>query len=232
MVDTLNDVQNSNDKANKLNEYSLGIENYRLFLYNEKYYYFCEYEKDENGYDNMSLIEKNTFYNDIAYLTIDKPQPKDSYLILIYKVNEINDSILKDVIKLEENEYLFKKYVFYYTDDEYSKFKAWYEKQIENKNISYFDLISLPEIKNNMKEDYIQFFLRLLIKMPFMQLKFNQMKFEDFESIFNKKIDRIKVEKESIKNLLDIISRAIDIEDSDTIAQSLLDNAIGGVDND
>lgn len=103
-------------------------EDTKIDLYNEKvqlfmdasgeeskYYYFSELEIDDENQDNLAEIEDVALNSD-AYTVIEKPTPSDSYMILFWKVECIEERLYPDIIKIEENEFFYKKYVFYYTE--------------------------------------------------------------------------------------------------------------------
>ena len=89
-----------------------------------KYYYFSEFEIDDENQDNLAEIEDVALNSD-AYTVIEKPTPSDSYMILFWKVGGIEERLYPDIIKIEENEFFYKKYVFYYTEKELQCFKKW-----------------------------------------------------------------------------------------------------------
>ena len=102
-------------------------EDTKIDLYNEKvqlfmdasgeeskYYYFSELEINDENQDNLAEIEDVALNSD-AYTVIEKPTPSDSYMILFWKVECIEERMYPDIIKIEENEFFYKKYVFYYT---------------------------------------------------------------------------------------------------------------------
>ena len=112
-------------------------EDTKIDLYNEKvqlfmdasgeeskYYYFSELEIDDENQDNLAEIEDVALNSD-AYTVIEKPTPSDSYMILFWKVGGIEERLYPDIIKIEENEFFYKKYVFYYTEKELQCFEKW-----------------------------------------------------------------------------------------------------------
>ena len=68
-----------------------------------KYYYFSELEIDDENQDNLAAIEDVALNSD-AYTVIEKPTPSDSYMILFWKVECIEERMYPDIIKIEENE--------------------------------------------------------------------------------------------------------------------------------
>lgn len=98
-------------------------EDTKIDLYNEKvqlfmdasgeeskYYYFSELEIDDENQDNLAEIEDVALNSD-AYTVIEKPTPSDSYMILFWKVECIEERMYPDIIKIEENEFFYKKKV-------------------------------------------------------------------------------------------------------------------------
>ena len=70
-----------------------------------KYYYFSEFEIDGENQDNLSEIEDVALNSD-AYTVVEKPKPSDSYMILFWKVEHIEERLYPYNIKIEENEFL------------------------------------------------------------------------------------------------------------------------------
>lgn len=182
-----------------------------LYLGNgNKYYYFSEYVQTDEV-DNMSTIEQVILYNDGGFNHIVKPDPQHAYLILFYKVDTINDSILKKAIDFEENEYFYKKYVFYYTQKEFDSFILWYDSQ-KFKTIN--ELINSSNIADNMDKDYVRFLLRLLVKIPFIKFDFKIIELKDFSNSLNVLISRMR-NSEIISTLNKDLCNLIDSDDFD-----------------
>lgn len=72
-----------------------------------KYYYFSELEINDENQDNLAEIEDVALNSD-AYTVIEKPTPSDSYMILFWKVECIEERMYPDIIKIEENEFFYK----------------------------------------------------------------------------------------------------------------------------
>lgn len=89
-----------------------------------KYYYFAEFAIDDEQ-DNLAQIEDVVLNSDV-YTVIGKPKPSNSYMILLWKVEQIDESLYPYIIQIEENEFFYKKYVFYYTEKEQKCFSEWY----------------------------------------------------------------------------------------------------------
>lgn len=188
-------IPNQNDENTRVDLYD---ENTELYIdesgKKSKYYFFAEFYLDKEMNDNLSEIEKVLINNDI-YTVIGEPRPSDSYLILFWKVNEINDSIYPYIIEIEENEFFFKKYVFYYTENELNSFEKWY---IEMKSLGASSLTNLLEKLSNVGQDSDQmnFLTRILIKIPFLNPVFPKAIMNDFDKMVQKKIDMTRQKKD------------------------------------
>lgn len=168
------------------------LSNSDIHLYAEpdnmgRYYFFAPYIKtffEGKPQDNLAYIEAVT-YNSSNYESIAPPSPNRSYLILLYEVeNEYDvEAVSKDVIQLEENGYLFKKYVFYYSNSEFESFTNWF-KVMQSSGINDFnDILATDEVRENIETKHIQFLLRLLVKLPFIKLGFKTSEMLDFDNL-------------------------------------------------
>ncbi|MDO0825866.1 ABC-three component system middle component 1 [Desulfosporosinus nitroreducens] len=179
-----------------------------------KYYFFASFstEKDNFEISNMGEIEKITINNTETYKAIDTPTPNSSYLVLFWEVPSIDESIYRHIIKLEENEFFFKKYVFYYTSEELKAFKKWFSEKISfNKG----DIKTiLNEISNeDFEKPEICFILRLLIKIPFFDLPFPKAVLQDFDEIVQNKILVIRGNNgKKIKDLNEMLTQTLSME--------------------
>lgn len=180
-----------------------------------KHYFFAEYHVDEK-FDNLSEIEMNTINSKVFEEA--RPNPSDSYLILFWKVQQISEEVFSKVIEIEENEYFYKKYVFYYTEEEMIAFEEWLSNQTEV-NIS----IILDEIaqEGEIISEKFLFIIRLLIKIPFWRFEFKKDELDDFENLVEKKVLSMRGNtKEEARELLEFISEkdnGMDIEVEDLV---------------
>lgn len=136
MIDVIIDIIRSLNEGNvlpfqkdaetKIDLYNKDVELYIDYSGNEKkYYYFAELKMDDEKDDNLPQIE-DILRNNEALAVIGEPNPSDSYMILLWQIENIDESIYPYVIKIEENEFFYKKYVFYYTGQELKSFMDWY----------------------------------------------------------------------------------------------------------
>lgn len=167
-----------------------------------KHYFFAEYNEDEKS-DNMSEIEMKTIHNNQVF-TEGWPNPSDSYLILFWKVKQINEAVFSKVIEIEENEFFYKKYVFYYTEKEIIEFEEWLSNQSEV-NISII-LEEIAQEGEKISEKFL-FIIRLLTKIPFWRFEFKKDELDDFENLVEKKVMSMRGNtKTEARRLLEFIT--------------------------
>lgn len=204
-------ITNQKDENTRVDLYSDSAELYIDYSGKEsKYYFFSEFCMDKEWNDNLGEIEEVLINNDM-YAVIGEPRPSDSYLILFWKVNEINDSIYPYIIEIEENEFFYKKYIFYYTENELNSFVKWYN-QMKSQGVT--SLTEVLEELNNIDQDsdQVNFLTRLLIKVPFLNPVFPKAVMNDFDKMVQKKIDSTR-QKKDIEIINEIFVEAIcDIE--------------------
>ena len=239
MIDVIIDIIRSLNEGNvlpfqkdaetKIDLYNKDVELYIDYSGNEKkYYYFAELKMDDEKDDNLPQIE-DILRNNEALAVIGEPNPSDSYMILLWQIENIDESIYPYVIKIEENEFFYKKYVFYYTGQELKSFMDWYHI-LSEKGSS--DLTELLQELQSLDEGAVQvdFLTRLLAKVPFFNPVFPKAVMNDFDKMVQKRIDGIRqTQKEIIGIINNIFNEAIesgnaDIEKiSDTIYQELME---------
>ena len=238
MIDVIIDIIRSLNEGNvlpfqkdaetKIDLYNKDVELYIDYSGNEKkYYYFAELKMDDEKDDNLPQIE-DILRNNEALAVIGEPNPSDSYMILLWQIENIDESIYPYVIKIEENEFFYKKYVFYYTGQELKSFMDWYHI-LSEKGSS--DLTELLQELQSLDEGAVQvdFLTRLLAKVPFFNPVFPKAVMNDFDKMVQKRIDGIRqTQKEIIGIINNIFNEAIesgnaDIQKiSDTIYRELM----------
>lgn len=192
----------------------------------KKYYYFASYEVDDNKVDNLGRIEREIFGSKM-YENSGRPSPSDSYMILFWEVDTIDERIFPYVIHVEENEFFYKKYVFYYTPQELACFKKWYMDLQTKGNADLENVLNLP-LDLDKEPDHVKFFIRLLIKVPFLNPVFPKAVMEDFDKMVQAKINVSKKKQQEVESVNDIFVKAInDDEDmemvSDVIYQKFME---------
>lgn len=199
-----------------------GEGNLKFYCTNHKYYFLSEYQ---NNYD---IIEKNIRNNKIVK-SIKDIRPNNSYLVLFYKVNSFDEEISKKIIRLEENEFFFKKYVFYYTEEENESFIEWFNKRPEK---SLSNILKTEECSPESVDLYMQFLLRLIIKIPFLNLEFRKMELENFDDLLNCQLDRIRNNKKDIHKIFNRLTNELGNRSTDEIAENLLSEILGGIEDE
>ena len=201
MIDVIIDIIRSLNEGNvlpfqkdaetKIDLYNKDVELYIDYSGSEKkYYYFAELKMDDEKDDNLPQIE-DILRNNEALAVIGEPNPSDSYMILLWQIENIDESIYPYVIKIEENEFFYKKYVFYYTGQELKSFMDWYHI-LSEKGSS--DLTELLQELQSLDEGAVQvdFLTRLLAKVPFFNPVFPKAVMNDFDKMVQKRIDGIR----------------------------------------
>ncbi len=214
------------EKSEEIKFEMKSIEDYKYYftkgLYG-KVHLLCEESK--NLEETLKIVEKICISDEI----LKDMWPQFIYVVIIKRVNQINDQTLKEIISIEENEYFCKKYVLYYEEKEVEALKEWMDKEKEYK---LGNMINLDECVSYMneedkKEKYaVKMLLRLLIKCPFVQYKFDKEVFEDFEAELDaklkvvRKIDKKKMteykenffdklEPDNIENMVDLFIQSV-----------------------
>lgn len=167
-----------------------------------KHYFFSEYHID-GKINNLSEIEMKTIRNNEVFAD-NYPSPSDSYLILFWKVNSINEDVFSKVIEIEENEYFYKKYVFYYTEKEMVAFEEWLSNQ-SDVDIPMI-LREIAQEGENLSEKFL-FIIRLFTKIPFWRFEFKKDELDDFEDLVENKVMSMRGDtKGEARELLDFIT--------------------------
>ena len=177
MIDVIIDIIRSLNEGNvlpfqkdaetKIDLYNKDVELYIDYSGNEKkYYYFAELKMDDEKDDNLPQIE-DILRNNEALAVIGEPNPSDSYMILLWQIENIDESIYPYVIKIEENEFFYKKYVFYYTGQELNSFMEWYHTQSEKGSSALAEILEALQFLDEGAAQ-VDFLTRLLAKVPFL----------------------------------------------------------------
>jgi hypothetical protein len=172
-----------------------------------------EIENDEFvSFNILNKIENDVIYNE----QIKQIPANLIYSIIILKVNEINDELYKTIIKIEEDEYFSKKYVFYYTEEELRRFYYWKERCLGN---SFNSLLNQKEnaklLEDKDNSVGLKFMLRLLVKLPFIKANIESSHIKDFDEELDNIIDKIRNEEDrnSIRKISSQIFEFIDERD-------------------
>lgn len=153
----------SNDENNSF------LECFATKLSKKKYLFYWSKETPLNQLNVVDQIMDNL--TDINF------KPQDAYLIIFTKITNSEESEFKEVISVEENEFRYKKYVCYYTDEELADLK-----QHEDQLLSDNDWSKGTTFDDTKK--YKSLLYRIIIKVPIIQLVFEKKELEEFEDIF------------------------------------------------
>ena len=194
----------------------------KLYCTNYKHYFLSEYQ------DDYDIIEKNIKNNQIVK-EIKDIRPNNSYLVLLYKIDSFDEDVSKKIIRLEENEFFYKKYVFYYTEGEYESFREWFNKRPEK---SLSNILKTEECSPESADLYMQFLLRLIIKVPFLNIEFKKMELENFADLLNIQLEGIRNNKEEVHKTFNRLTNELENHSADEIAETLFSEIIGGNDNE
>ena len=218
IISTLNEGNVIYQTDNKDSEIILGNSNIKLYTANNKFYFLSEYNDDYN------VIEDSIRINDVVS-QLKEQKPNNSYLILFYKIEKFNEQISKKIIKLEENEFFYKKYIFYYTQAELDSFKEWL---VSNSYNSLSEVLELSECDPKSESLYIKFLLRLIIKVPFLNVRFKKIELENFDAILSNQLNRVRQNRDEIQTLFEYLTQKLDVLQPDEVAQSLFSYIVGG----
>lgn len=204
MLSKLNGGNLFEEQKNEDTERTLYSDIAKLFVdrLDRKYYFFAEYIADEEK-DNWNQIQAATVYNAEAFGE-ERPKPSDSYLILFWNVDKIDDAIYSKIIDIEENEFFYKKYVLYYTQEEYEALKKWL---MDNENLNIERVLDFLSYEADGMSICAKMLVRIITKIPFWNLKFPTAVLEDFEHLVDEKIanmrDASKGEIQEMKEFID-----------------------------
>lgn len=214
------------EKSEEIKFEMKSIEDYKYYftkgLYG-KVFLLCE--ENENLEETLKIVEKICIGDEV----LKNMWPQFIYVVIIKQVNQINNQMLKEIISVEENEYFCKKYVLYYEKKEVEALKEWMDKEKEYKLGNMINLDECVRYMNeeDKKEKYaVKMLLRLLIKCPFIQYKFDKEVFEDFETELDAKLKVIrkidkkkmleykenffdKLEPDNIDNMVDLFIQSV-----------------------
>lgn len=197
-----------------------------LKLFNKGYEFFIfeHFEIDELK-DFFKSEKLDHLISEFQKLDDDKVKKNTSLFVLIKVDNvlEVHKEYLNKIMAIEEDEYYFRKYVIFYTENGLSKIKPNtqflldYIQSEDSENKSLFD-----KFEENMFFDDAYFIaMQLIIKLPFISLPHSDNRFEVVE-------DRIKnrIELESLIDKEEQVHKILDLLDEKKIREELDNIAI------
>lgn len=196
---------------------------YRQPLANgEKYFFFANLGNTQDIESTISGIENITIHARDQWSAGNGPKPSDSYIVYFWQISEFTEEVSKQIIKLEENEFTYKKYVFYYTESEYAAFADWLSK----KPVNAINPNIIQTIENeNLDSGEMQFLLRLLIKVPCISFSFKASELPDYNQLVTQHIMGIQndLHKNSVQTMNDLITQSLEVNLS---AEEIVDRII------
>lgn len=115
---------------------------------------------------------------------------KNTSLLAYVKVENVKTSLaeLKNIIfNIEEDEYYFRKFVFFYTEEMLDSIDT--EKNIKKQLNTIVDKGDIDRLREDCFTDLVYFFaLQLFIKLPWLNFDLKRTKFELLEGLLNHKI--------------------------------------------
>jgi hypothetical protein len=142
------------------------------------------HEEDNVVFKLNSWLKSSDYYNSAFN--------KNTTLIILQKASIIiEEKTKRQIFEIEENPYIFKKYVIRYTIDQFkSLFKILPDVSINSMNqlINQLDFEVFKE--NPTSEDYIPLLINLFIKIPFLKVPFQEKELDNLTDVINQKINR------------------------------------------
>jgi len=185
--------------------------------------------------DNLFDIEErevdlNTFYEDLieSVENYDHQMDKNLSMVICAKRDNLvtNQATSKKIYQVEEDPYVFKKYVLTYTDEQVKLLQDSIPS-ITNTMDSLYNFLNDHEafldFKNNpYKEDIYNLVSKLFIKLPFLNLKYIEQQTEDLSANISGSLNPSQNE---LKNKA--LQYASEFHDDDDMREKTLD-FIGG----
>lgn len=195
----------------------------KLFKKGYEFFIFEYFEIDE-----LKVFFKSEkldhLISEFQKLDDDKVKKNTSLFVLIKvdNVQEAHKAYLNKIMAIEEDEYYFRKYVIFYTENGLSKIKSNiqflldYIQSEDSENKSLFD-----KFEENMFFDDAYFIaMQLIIKLPFISLPHSDNRFEVVEDRIKNRIERESLidKEEQVHKILDLLDEKKIREELDNIA--------------
>lgn len=123
------------------------------------------------------LKDQGEFYQQCKELTTDKALNKNCNLLILHKIqDEFRETSRRELLKIEEDPYHFRKYVLYYTETELDELRNLLGEQ---KLLPYIrenvvNTETFEKFKNKLeKYSGLSLMYRIFIKLPFLNIESN-----------------------------------------------------------
>lgn len=207
--------------------YELG-NNSSLQIFKNGYEFFILEHFEVEEFANFFKSEKMDYLiSEFQTLDNDKEKKNTSLFVLI-KVDNLQlfyNQYLPTIITIEEDEYYFRKYVIFYTEEGLNKLKPNVEYLLEYINSESPDEKSLfDKFEENMFFDDAYFVaMQLIVKLPFISLPHSDTHFETIEDRTKSRIDVEKLVKQEEQ-----VNQILELLNGDNIGEQLKSSAILG----
>ena len=179
-------------------------------------YFFYRTEKLKPG---QSIREVEKFLEIIE----NKYVPKNTYVVFFSAIEGDFESSRKTIIEIEENEFLFKKYVCLYKQEEVEHLRMKYD------NLTWGEQFWKNDIFINFSKDLAaNLLLRMSIKIPAIKLNFSEITFHSIESRESENIERnIEIQDELNELNIQLNEWVNDSLNEETVINQIYNSIVG-----
>ena len=204
------------------------IENPNLYLFGNKHEFFLIEQFCIGEIQNFFKTDKlENLISQFQKLDNDKIK-KNTALFVLIKVDNIHqfyNQYLNTIVTIEEDEYYFRKYIIFYTQEGLKKLNpdTKFLLQYVQDNIDDSDEENLfDKFEKNMFFDDSYFIaMQLIIKLPFISLPHSEDHFEMIEDIIKSRIETAELVEQEQQ-----VNQILDLFNDDNINEQLNDISI------
>lgn len=198
------------------------INNTPLELFGNKHEFFLiQCFEMEEIQDFFKTVKLDYLISEFQKLDEEKIKKNTSLFILIkvYDIHQFYNNYLNTIVAIEEDEYYFRKYIIFYTDEGLNDLNpdVQYLLHIVQNNIDDLEESLFDKFEKNMFFDDSYFIaMQLIIKLPFISLPHSDKPFATIE-------DKIKLRMESEQQVKkeQQVNQILEWFDSDNIREQL-----------
>jgi hypothetical protein len=198
------------------------INNTPLELFGNKHEFFLiQCFEMEEIQDFFKTVKLDYLISEFQKLDDEKIKKNTSLFILIkvYDIHQFYNNYLNTIVAIEEDEYYFRKYIIFYTDEGLNDLNpdVQYLLHIVQNNIDDLEESLFDKFEKNMFFDDSYFIaMQLIIKLPFISLPHSDKPFATIE-------DKIKLRMESEQQVKkeQQVNQILEWFDSDNIREQL-----------
>ena len=198
------------------------INNTPLELFGNKHEFFLiQCFEMEEIQDFFKTVKLDYLISEFQKLDDEKIKKNTSLFILIkvYDIHQFYNNYLNTIVAIEEDEYYFRKYIIFYTDEGLNDLNpdVQYLLHIVQNNIDDLEESLFDKFEKNMFFDDSYFIaMQLIIKLPFISLPHSDKPFATIE-------DKIKLRIESEQQVKkeQQVNQILEWFDSDNIREQL-----------